>query len=250
MIAPKRVHLRTDPHRSVTEAFVKKVAQKGPSGAWLTSVVDHAAEDAEQHRIDVEQARDQHEGQEARHDEVLDRIDAEHLQRVELLADLARTEVGRDRRAGHAGQHDRRHEGRELADRGEDEEAAQAVQRAEEDEEVRRLQSGRGVAEGDRRDQQRKPAQPQREEELADELAAVGVRRTQGRQDRLPGQNHHVPDFFEQVLRRKKRPVGDAANHLDLVVGTHTRRTPLRVHRFGHSKQRSGPLTNPNRRVQ
>ena len=39
MIAPNNVHFRTDPHRSVIDAFVKKVAQNGPSGAWLTSVV-------------------------------------------------------------------------------------------------------------------------------------------------------------------------------------------------------------------
>src|SRR4051795_8389527 len=38
MIAPNIVHLRTDPHRSVTEALVKNVAQNGPSGAPLTSV--------------------------------------------------------------------------------------------------------------------------------------------------------------------------------------------------------------------
>ena len=136
-------------------------------------------------------------------------------------------------------------ERRELADRGEHEEAAEAVERAEEDEEVRRLQARRAVAEGDRRDQQREPAQPQREEELADELAAVRVRRTQGRHDRLPRQDHHVPDLFEQVLRRKKRSVGDASNHLDLVVGTHRRRTPLRVHRIGHSKQSVGTADKP-----
>ena len=46
--------------------------------------------------------------------------------------------------------------------------------RAEEDQEVGGLQPRRAVAEGDRRDQQRKPAQPQREQELRDELAAVG----------------------------------------------------------------------------
>ena len=38
MIAPNSVHFRTDPHRSVTDAFVKNVAQNGPSGALLTSV--------------------------------------------------------------------------------------------------------------------------------------------------------------------------------------------------------------------
>ena len=55
----------------------------------------------------------------------------EHLQGVELLADLAGAEVGGDRGAGDAGDDDRGHEGRELAHRGEDEEAAEAVERAE-----------------------------------------------------------------------------------------------------------------------
>ena len=100
-----------------------------------------AAEDAEQQRVDVEQPGDEHQREEARDDEVLDRVDAEHLQRVELLADLAGAEVGGDRGAGDAGEHDRRHERRELADRREHEEAAEAVERAEQDEEVRRLQA-------------------------------------------------------------------------------------------------------------
>ncbi len=57
-------------------------------------------------REDVEQAGDDHQRQEARHDQVLDRVDAEHLQRVELLADLAGAEVGGDRGAGDAGDDD------------------------------------------------------------------------------------------------------------------------------------------------
>src|SRR6185436_10120003 len=48
---------------------------------------------------------------------------------------------------------------------------------------------------------------------LADELAPVRVRRTEGRHDRLPRQDHHVPDLFEQVLRGKKRSVGDGSDH-------------------------------------
>ena len=109
----------------------------------------------------------QHQREEPRHDQVLDRVDAEHLERVELLADLARAEVGGDRGAGHAGEHDRVDERRELADRGEHEEAAEPVERAEQHQEVRGLQARRLVAERDRRDQQREPAQPQREHELA-----------------------------------------------------------------------------------
>ena len=34
MIAPNRVHLTTEPQRSVTEALLKRVAKKPPSG-WL-----------------------------------------------------------------------------------------------------------------------------------------------------------------------------------------------------------------------
>src|SRR3954452_1124032 len=41
----------------------------------------------------------------------LDRVDAQHLKRVELLADLARTQIGGDGRAGHPGQDDRRRAG-------------------------------------------------------------------------------------------------------------------------------------------
>src|SRR3954454_3526021 len=162
----------------------------------------HAAEDAEQKRVDVEQRGDDHQREEARDDQVLDRVDPEHLERVELLADLARAEVGGDRRAGDAGEDDRGHERRELADRGEHEEAAEAVERPEQDEEVAGLEAGRAVPERDRRDQQREPAQPQREEELDDELAAVRVRGPEGGHDRLARQDHHVADLFEQVLRR------------------------------------------------
>ena len=83
----------------------------------------------------------QHQRQKARHDEVLDRVHAEHLQRVELLADLARAEVGGDRGAGDPGEHDRGHDRADLADRGEHEEAAEAIERAEDRQEVRGLQA-------------------------------------------------------------------------------------------------------------
>jgi hypothetical protein len=96
--------------------------------------------------------------------------------------------------------HDRGHERRELADRGEHEEAAEAVERAEEHEEVRGLQAGCAVAEGDRRDDEREPAELEREEELRDELAAVGIGRPQRGHDGLARQDHHVAHFLEQAL--------------------------------------------------
>ena len=60
---------------------------------------------------------------------------------------------------------------------------------------------GRAEADRDHRDGHRKPAELQREQELADELAAV--RDTGGLTaaiDRLAGQDHHVPDLLEQAL--------------------------------------------------
>ena len=141
MIAPNRVVLTTDPQRSVVEALLSSVAKNGSQRGVEGERGQHAAEDAEDQRVDVEQAGDDHQRQEARHHQVLDRVDAEHLQRVELLADLARAEVGGDRGAAHAGEDDRRHERGELADRGEHEEAAEAVDRAEDDQEVARLQA-------------------------------------------------------------------------------------------------------------
>ncbi len=167
---------------------------------------EDAAADAEDQRVDVEQAGDQHQRQEARHDQVLDRVDAEHLQGVELLADLAGAEVGGDRGAGDAGDDDGGDEGGELADRGEDEEAAEPVERAEQGEEVGRLQARRAEAEGDGRDEQREPAELQGEEELADELLAVGIGRPDRRDHRPRGEDHHVPDLLEEGLGGREPP--------------------------------------------
>src|SRR5205085_3134544 len=173
----------------------------------------------EEQRVDVEEGRDDHQRQEARHHEVLDRVDAEHRGGVGLLADLARAEVGGDGRAGNAGEDDRGHERRELAHAREDEEAAEAIERPEQDQEVARLQARRAVAERNRRYQEREPTQPQREEELDHELAAIRVRRPQRGHDGLASQDHHVADLLEQVLRWQERSVGYSANHADLLPG-------------------------------
>ena len=67
---------------------------------------------------------------------------------------------------GHPGDHDRRHAGTDLAYRPQHEEPAEAVERAEDREEVGRLKPRSGVTDADGRDEQRKPAQAQRKEEL------------------------------------------------------------------------------------
>src|SRR4051812_31486624 len=173
----------------------------------------HAAQDSEDQRVDVEEARDDHQREEPRDDQVLDRVDAEHLKRVELLADLARAEVRGDRRAADAGKDDRRGDRPELPHRAEHEEAAQPVDRAEDHEEVAGLEAGRAVAEADRGDQERQPAELEHEQELLDELGAVGVRRPHRGDQRLPGEDHHVPDLLEQVLGGKEDAIGGCSDH-------------------------------------
>ena len=174
-------------------------------------------------REDVEQAGDQHQGEEARHDQVLDRVDAEHLEGVELLADLAGAEVGGDRGAGDPGDADAGHEGADFSDRGEHEEAAEPVERAEEREEVGRLQAGGAEVDRQGRDQQREPAQLQGEEELADELLAIGVGRADRRGDRAAGQENKLPDLFEHRLGGQECPVHRGSDHLLLHQATPSR---------------------------
>ncbi len=127
MIAPKMVVFKAEPHRSVVEALAKSVSQNGPSGWPLTQLGKDAAEQTEEDRVYVEQARHEHQSEETRDDEVLYGIDAKHLKRVELLADLTRAEIGGDRGAGDTSEHDRGHVGTDLTNGGEHEDATQAI---------------------------------------------------------------------------------------------------------------------------
>src|SRR5918995_347545 len=127
--------------------IVQQGREEGPQWRVERERREDAAEDAEDQRVDVEQARDDHQRQEARHHEVLNRVHAEHLEGVQLLADLARPEVGGDGGAADAGEDDRRHERGELADRREHEEAAEPIDGAEQNEEVAGLEARSAVAE-------------------------------------------------------------------------------------------------------
>ena len=97
-----------------------EAGEVGARGAALDDHVEEVAPgDADDRDQPVEQDRDEHRGEHAGHDQALDRADAEHLHRVDLLADLAGAEVGADRRAAGAGDEQGGDDRAGLADHGE-----------------------------------------------------------------------------------------------------------------------------------
>src|SRR5580765_1652688 len=100
-----------------------KGGEAGEIGARCAALDDDVEEvatgDADDADQAVEQHRDQHRREHAGHDEPMDRADPEHLHRVDLLADLARAEVGADGRATRAGDEQAGDDRARLADDGE-----------------------------------------------------------------------------------------------------------------------------------
>src|ERR1700710_839328 len=103
---------------------------------------------------------------------------------------------------------------------GEEEEAAEPVEGAEEREEVGRLQARGAEVDGQGRDQQREPAQLQGEEELADELLAIGIGRTDRRSDRPTGEENKLPYLFKHRLCGQECPIHRSSDHLLLQQAT------------------------------
>ena len=105
-----------DQRLQLTDVQVRQLGERGEGvhvGAGRAAL--HAdVERVAAHRADrggdrVQQAGDHRHRQHAGYDEPVDHRDAEHLERVELLADLAGAEVGRHRGAGRSrDDHDRR----------------------------------------------------------------------------------------------------------------------------------------------
>ena len=77
---------------------------------------DEAADQADGDHRTVEQQRDEGRGDHAGHDEPVDRVDAEHLERVDLLTDGAGAEVGADGRRPGACHHEHCHQRAQLGD--------------------------------------------------------------------------------------------------------------------------------------
>ena len=211
MIAPNNVVFTTEAPQVGGLSVVEEGGEERTERGVVDECGQHAAQDPEAQSEDVEETGHEHQRQEARHDEVLDRVDSHHHKRVELIANLAGAEVGGDRRPGNTRHNHGVHERRELADRSEDEESAQAVQSSEKHEEVGGLEPRGLVPERDRREQHREPAQPQREQELLYELNPVGVRRADRRDHGLAGQHDHVAGLVDRVAEDLVDPAADRA---------------------------------------
>ena len=90
---------------------------------------------------------------------------------------------------------------------GSDRPAARAAYRAALRADPGSLQAGGPEVEGEGGDHQRKPGELEDEEELPDELLAIGVGAPHRRDQRLEGEDHHHPHLLEDVLHGQK-PAG------------------------------------------
>ena len=127
-------------------------------------------EDAGPERQQVEDRHHQPERDDAGQDQVADRVDPEHLERLELLADLAGADLGGDRRAERAGDDRRRQDRAELAQERDRRDRRDPVDRAERRGERAALDPDRREADHEGDDRRRAERDPEREDELADEL--------------------------------------------------------------------------------
>ena len=80
----------------------------------------------------------------------------------------------------------------------------------------------------DHRDGHRKPAELQGEDELREELAAVGIRRPRRRDEGLAGEDDHAPHPLEEGLRGQEGAVGRSSDHrLSPLLGCRRQRRAL-----------------------
>ena len=192
--------------------------QVGTGGPALEDDVEEvAARDADHADQPVEQDRDQHRGEHPRDDEALDRADAQHLHRVDLVADLAGPEVGADSRTARAGDEQRGDDRAGLAEDGEHrgrpgerlgtELAGQRAQLQGDD---------RAERDGDQRRRQDRHTgdEPGLLDELADLERPLGQR-----PDHVQGECEEVPAGRERA--RGREPAVEQAGGLRLVGRRH-----------------------------
>ncbi len=92
---------------------------------------EHPAEKRRDIGDEGQERQSEHQSDEARHDQHIDRIEAHHAQRIDLLAHFHRAQFGRDRRAGAAGDHDRGEKHAQFAQRQNADEIDRISRRAE-----------------------------------------------------------------------------------------------------------------------
>ena len=160
------------------------------------------AEDPGPEGEQVEDRHHQREGDHAGEDEVADRVDPEHREGVELLADLARAELGGDRRAERPRDDRRRQHRPELAQEGDRGDRRDPVDRAEGRGERSPLDPDRREADHERDHRRRPERDAQREDELADELPSPGEARADQLGPDPQRQRRHSAGVQQPELRR------------------------------------------------
>ena len=145
-------------------------------------------------------------GDDPGHHQPVDRVDAEHLHRVDLLADGAGAEVGADGRRAGAGDHQHRDQRAELGDRADRRARAGEVGGAElGQQDVEREDEQHGQR--DRHHDGGQERHPHEEPALQDELAPL----ERPAEQRLAGQHAH-PEEAADERQRASDLVADVAD--------------------------------------
>ena len=168
-----------------------EVGQEGTGGPALDDDGEEvAAADAGCDHDPVDHHGHEHRGHHARRHQPLERVDAEDLHGVDLLANLARPHVGADGRAGGSGDDQRRRDGSGLADSGQHRGGSREGLRTELAGEVADLERDDGT-EGDRDQDRRHQRDAGDEPRLLDELAELEG----SGEDPLGDLDHHRGDL-------------------------------------------------------
>ena len=189
-------------HRADDEVGqLREGVEAGQVRAGRAALDDHVEEVTPEHADHADQAVEQHgradRGLHPRHDQALDRRDAEHLHRVDLLADAARAEVGADRAAARAGDDQRGHDRARLLHNGQH--ARRAVELLGADLAGERAELQRDHrAERDGDEDRRRDGHAGDEPELLDELPDL-VRAAEHREDDVEAHRAHAAELAQAV---------------------------------------------------
>ena len=168
---------------------------------------DPAAENADEIGDHREHRRHDDAGEHPRDDELAHRIGAERAQRVDLIGDDHRPELGGDARSDAAGQHERRQHGAELFDHrrahqpADDGPGAELVERQA----ALRRQRGAGEESGEQHDSQRADAD---HIELFDDVVAID-----GRRDEAAERGGHEVDILLHLVCALLEPALNERQH-------------------------------------